>query len=244
MSIEERFFNVDGQWNVIHLPKKPSGFGVMILGDLNHFVDEKTSLWKQNERLWLIQHLRNRGYTCFYSNLYGRNWGSPKAITLAKRLYHHVIKSEILNPKIHLLAEGMGALVALKLMEEMQGNIRSCLLINPCLDLKGHFYQMKLNRLFYKQTVKEIGAAYGIANKNVEPFVETLADLSAYQSAVPVKIWHAASGVQFPFKVHSRKYEEIRYHLHAPIELSIHLPEKRLSLGNITDFYKLYEKEV
>ena len=64
-----------------------------------------------------IQSLLKEGYTVFYSNLYGKNWGSEKAVKLAKRLYEHIIRSEIMNDKIHIIAEGMGALVALKLLQ-------------------------------------------------------------------------------------------------------------------------------
>ena len=44
----------------------------------------------------------------FNSNLFGRHWGAEKAVTYAKQLIHSVLKQEILNPKIHILAEGMG----------------------------------------------------------------------------------------------------------------------------------------
>lgn len=42
--------------------------------------------------------------------------GAEKAVTYAKQLIHSVLKQEILNPKIHILAEGMGALVADELL--------------------------------------------------------------------------------------------------------------------------------
>ena len=133
-------FSLDTQWNVVHVPERPNGFGVLVLGDKDHFVESSTSLWIQHGgRSQLLQCLQDEGYTVFYSNLYGRHWGSPEAYHLAKQLYHLVMKQEILNKRIHILAEGMGALLALQLMEN-DGNtfIRSAGLLNPCIDLHTH----------------------------------------------------------------------------------------------------------
>ena len=33
MTITERFFQIETEWNVIHLPFKPNGFGILIIGD-------------------------------------------------------------------------------------------------------------------------------------------------------------------------------------------------------------------
>ena len=109
--MEIRNFQLDTEWNVIHYPERPKGFGILIIGDERNFVDSNTSFWLQNEgKTKLLQSLLDAGYTVFYSNLYGKNWGSEKAVRLSKRLYQHMIRSEILNGKIHILAEGMGAL--------------------------------------------------------------------------------------------------------------------------------------
>jgi pimeloyl-ACP methyl ester carboxylesterase len=226
VSIDKRTFQIDNQWNIIHLPERPNGFAVMIIGDCSHYVDAHTSLWKQStERAHLIQSLKDQGYTIFYSNLYGRHWGSPKAVTLAKRLYHYVMKHEILNPNVHLIAEGMGTLVALRLMEEMEPHIRSTIFINPCINLKHHYNHEMQNRLFFKRLVREMSFAYNIEELNIEQLIIDLPEIKDLKAKTPVKIWHAARGVSFNFRDHSRAYEKRRLEIHAPISLLIHVPE-------------------
>lgn len=100
MKITERFFQMDSEWNVVHLPYKPNGFLVFIFGDRNHFVGEDSSFWLQHYgRNQLLTSLRNKGYTLVNSNLFGRHWGSEKAVAYAKQLIHYVFKQEILNEK-------------------------------------------------------------------------------------------------------------------------------------------------
>ncbi len=79
----------------------------------------------------------------FYSHLYGANWGSPKAVKLAKQLIYYVLKTEILNERIYVFAEGMGALVALQLMNDLRDQIRAVALLNPCLHLQAQLQHEK-----------------------------------------------------------------------------------------------------
>jgi hypothetical protein len=167
--MENRNFQLDTEWNVVHYPQQPTGFGILIIGDERSFVDKENSFWTQNEgRLALINHFKQAGYTVFYSNLYGKNWGSDKAVRLAKQLYDFMMRTEILNGKIHILAEGMGALVALKLVKEMGQGIRSVELLNPVLTLKDQLEHEKENKFFYKKILKEIALSYGLDVKEVE----------------------------------------------------------------------------
>jgi hypothetical protein len=244
VSIDKRTFQIDNQWNIIHLPEQPNGFAIMIIGDCSHYVDANSSLWKQNtERANLIQSLKKKGYTIFYSNLYGRHWGSPKAVTLAKRLYHYVMKHEILNPNIHLIAEGMGSLVALRLMEEMESQIRSALFINPCFDLKQHFNHERQNRLFIKRLIRELSHSYSIPELNVPSLIEQLPEMRELSAKTPVRIWHAARGVSFNFRDHSRPYEKRRLEIEAPISLSIHVPENTFNPARaFSEFFQENEK--
>ncbi|MFC0189139.1 hypothetical protein ACFFJY_12625 [Fictibacillus aquaticus] len=246
MAISKRFFQMDNQWNVIHLPERPSGFALIILGDANHFVEKGTCLWTQSQdRKAFLDYLIRKGYTVFYSNHYGRHWGSPKAVTLAKRFHHYIMKHEILNPKIHIIGEGMGGLVALSLMEEMEESIRSCVLLNPCLQLKSHFIKEKENRLFFKRMVREISASYSIHAEGVETMLEKLKPLCSHNALVPVKIWHAASGCPYHFNDHSRVYEKCRLEKNAAIELTLHLPEhKGEDYSWIGEFLKRHEAEL
>jgi hypothetical protein len=242
--MENRNFKLDTEWNMIHYPEKPTGFGILIIGDERHFVDDKTSFWTQNEgKMALIDSLKNSGYTVFYSNLYGKNWGSDKAVKLAKRLYEFVIRTEIINHKIHLLAEGMGALVALKLMEEMNGNIRSVVLLNPVLSLKYHLEQEKEHKFFYKKLLKEVSHSYNAESNQIVEIMnrpETKDDWSQFHSEVPAKIIHVLAG--------NRAYKQSKLlnnlsvkwkNERVPVTISYLVPEKKQHLdAYIVNFMK------
>ncbi len=47
--MESRNFQLDAEWNIVHYPEQPLGFGILIIGDERHFVDQNTSFWLQNE---------------------------------------------------------------------------------------------------------------------------------------------------------------------------------------------------
>jgi hypothetical protein len=243
--IHRRFFSLDTQWNVVHVPERPNGFGVLVLGDKDHFVESSTSLWIQHGgRSQLLQCLQDEGYTVFYSNLYGRHWGSPEAYHLAKQLYHLVMKQEILNKRIHILAEGMGALLALQLMEN-DGNtfVRSAGLLNPCIDLHTHAEHEKNNKFFYKQFTKDLTQAYKVERKQVSKLIKEYPSVTELKSTLPVKIWTAPNAsTHYPI-AHSKKYELHREELHSPIMLSLYLPEKNyLFERSLLQFYKQNEK--
>jgi hypothetical protein len=237
--MDYRHFQLDTEWNVVHYPEKPTGFGILIIGDDRHFVDDEKDFWTQNEgKLSIINQLRESGYTIFSSNLYGRNWGSEKACELAERLYQYVIRSEILNHKIHLLAEGMGALVALRLMERMKGKIRSVILLNPILSLNFHLELEKENRVFYKKLIRELAAAYTMDLKMLENHIFKMEGFIELDFDVPIKIIHVLAGG----KAHkqSKQYQQII----TDHEINPHylLPEKKTQLGNIiTKFFNLHE---
>ncbi len=40
LSMENRNFQLDTEWNIIHYPERPTGFGILIIGDERHYVDE------------------------------------------------------------------------------------------------------------------------------------------------------------------------------------------------------------
>jgi hypothetical protein len=239
-----RFFEVDDQWCIIHIPERPNGFGILIIGDSNHYVDESTSLWIQSQqRFELIKSLCNEGYTVFYSNLYGANWGAPKAVEFLIRFYHIVLREEILNKSIHIIAEGMGAFGALELTRKMEGKIRSLSLLNPCLDLKSHVQTEKDNKLFYKRIIKEMATAYDIEEKEVVKKIIEPFNLNNFQLNTPMKIWHATDRVAYKFSAHSRKFEKIQSDNGSPVSLALHLFEKRFYVGkDICKFLKKHEK--
>lgn len=243
--MEIRNFQLDTEWNVIHYPERPQGFGILIIGDERHFVDENTSFWLQNEgKSILLKYLLDAGYTVFYSNLYGKNWGSQKAVRLSKRLYEHVIRSEILNEKIHILAEGMGALVALKLMQEMKDCIRSVVLLNPILSLDHQLELEKDRKFFYKKMIQELSESF---NQSGEQIISRIKDVDAPWNSkpdLPMKIIHVLSNSR-DYKQSkllnqlSVKWEDEK----APISICYMVPEKRLQMAApIIEFLKRYEE--
>jgi hypothetical protein len=240
--MENRTFQMDTQWNIIHYPEMPTGFGILIIGDERHFVDESKCFWTQNEgKLAMINQLKKAGYTVFSSNLYGRNWGSENAIELAQRLYHQVIRSEILNNKIHIIAEGMGALVAVKLMEKMQGQLRSMVLLNPILSLKYHIEQEKEHKFFYKKLMKELAAAHNMDLITLNDELENREDTVKLDCGVPIKIIHVLSGGKSYNQ--SKQLQQIL----SSTDLSPNyiVPEKKPQLGNmIIKFLNVYEKDL
>jgi len=246
--MENRNFLLDTEWSMIHYPDKPSGFGILIIGDERHFVHSEGSFWTQNEgKFNLIKKLNEEGYTIFYSNLYGKNWGSDKAVRMAKRLYEHMMRTEILNGKIHLIAEGMGALIALKLMHEMSNSdeaslIRTCVLINPILSLKDHLEQEREHYFFYKNLVKELAMAFEMDESLVPASIQDhQGNFEKYR--VPVKIIHVLKDSRAykqakrlkALSVNSRKKE-------LPISICYLLPEKSKETGShIIKFLKRHE---
>lgn len=238
--MENRNFQMDTEWNIIHYPEKPTGFGILIIGDERHFVDENKCFWSQNEgKLAIINQLKESGYTIFSSNLYGRNWGSENAVELAQRLYQHVIRSEILNNKVHILAEGMGALIAIKLVEKMKGTLRSLILLNPILSLKYHLEQEKEHKFFYKKVIKELTVAYQREQELLERDIFNMEERVTLEFDVPVKIIHVLSGGKAYNQ--SKLIQQMVKNIDT-IETSYILPEKKQQLGRMfIKFFKSHE---
>lgn len=242
--MENRNFKLDTEWNIIHYPERPAGFGILILGDERHFVDDRNSFWLQNEgRLPIINKFKESGYTIFSSNLYGRNWGSDKAADLAEKLYQYVMRTEILNKKIHILAEGMGALTAIKLMKKMTVQLRSVVFLNPILSLKHHLEQEKEHKFFLKKLSKELESAYQCSFKQLEVQISEWDEDIPLDTGIPIKMIHVLTG--------GRAYNQTRFNLslikpgveNKTIESNIILPEKKPQLGAmIVKFFSNHEK--
>ncbi|KQL54995.1 hypothetical protein AN964_16790 [Heyndrickxia shackletonii] len=154
-------FQFEQEWCMIHYPEKPNGFAIFIIGDTQHYVNDETSFWLENKgREMMISAFTNEGYLVYYSNLFGRNWGNDIAVKHAFRLYQYIIRQEILNNKIHVLGEGMGALAAIKLIPFLKENIRSLVLISPCVSLEAHMNQEQRRKFFYKKLLREVQFAF------------------------------------------------------------------------------------
>lgn len=238
--MEQRTFQIDGQWNIVHYPEQPSGFSVLIIGDRGHFVEQGSSFWLQHPgRLRILEHLKANGYTLFSSNLYGANWGNSKSVELAMKLYLNFMKSEICNDKIHILAEGTGALVAFQLMQELGALIRSVVLINPCLSLKLRLEKEKENKFFLKKMLHEVAAAYEIDPSESELFIMEKEEIPQLRET-PVKIIHLLS----LHKDQSPLYKQLqKQNKQTDIQLAYLLSEKLYKMPLIIhSFYKINEQ--
>lgn len=244
MEIRERFFFLEQEPCVIHLPEKPNGFGVLILGDYNHFVESGTSLWMQHVgKAQLLEELRNEGYTVFTSNLYGRHWGNDKAVRLAKRLYHVVMKKEILNERIHIIAEGMGALVALDMMATMPEYIRSAVMLHPCLDLPRHLELEREHKFFYKRLVRELTAAYEASEEDLPAKIHAKT-FRSFSSHVPVRMFVPTSERK-ERKMIVREYEQLQLQSGHPISLSFHVQDAKYKVvRSILQTFHMHETDL
>lgn len=245
--MKSRNFQLDTEWCMIHYPDKPSGFGILIIGDDRHFVDSNSSFWTQNEgKSTLIKKLREQGYTIFYSNLYGRHWGSDKAVDNAKCLYEHIVRTEIINEKIHIIAEGMGSLVALKLMHEMGDMIRSAVLINPILSLKHHLEQEKEHKFFYKKLLKELANSYEVETGKIQDLLDKHEKNLTEGLKVPVRIIQILSGGRAYKQSDYLKKRSIQWEKeNTPISVFYMLPDKKQRISfQMTGFFRKYEKEL
>ncbi|MGE6630966.1 hypothetical protein [Bacillus sp. NPDC077027] len=247
MGINERFLQLGSQWNVIHLPQKPNGFGILILGDRNHFVREDTSFWLQHYgRSQLLTGLRDDGYTLFNSHLHGNHWGCEKAVFDAKQLIHYTLKQEILNREIHVLADGMGALIAMKLAAEMPDVLRSIAMLNPCLNLEAHRNREKEHKFFYKQFIKELSQSYDLSEKEAE--AHTLLPLPTASVEVPIHIWQRISGAPYSFELHAKpfiKQQNLNIDSKQNVDLTMHMFDHPSRIfQSVRKFYKSHEREL
>ncbi|WP_409304644.1 hydrolase [Peribacillus sp. SCS-155] len=239
--MEQRTFQIDSEWCIVYYPWRPSGFAVLVIGDRNQFVDQEGSYWLQHPgRLQILDYLKSAGYMMFSSNFYGSSWGCPKSVELARELYLFVMKNEILNSRIHILAEGSGALTAMKLMHEMKDAIRSAVFINPVLSLKKNMAKEKESKFFYKKWIKEVAQAYEMETKECEKQIESLAEYGP-PIDIPLKIIHVIGTND------KEQYEYYRLLEENPgretMEIQYLLPEKRYKIPHqIEHFCKKYEE--
>lgn len=241
MAGQRRFFQLDEQGCIVHVPERPNGFALFLIGDGDHFVNEQTSFWLEHpgRRQWLEDWLE-RGYTVFSSHLYCWHWGSPKAVRLARQLIYSVLKSEIVNQRIYIVAEGMGALVALQLLGAMPSQIRAVAMINPCLDVRAQLDYEQEHPFVYRRMVREIATAYGLKEEEVPEAVPSLF-LSPHD--VPVTIWQLAGVSPYPSALHSRKYEQWMKTTNNRVRVVYELPEKRRQLARqIGQFFCQYNE--
>lgn len=232
-----RSFQYDGQWNIVYYPKKPSGFSVFIIGDHHHYVDNQDSFWLHHPgRMQVLEEFKNQGYTGFSSNLYGGHWGSEKAVFLARSLYFIIMKSEILNEKIHIFAEGKGALIALKLLDELQGLVRSVVFLNPCLSFQDSWEKERERKVYYKPFMKEVSEAHDTTIERIELNNRNKTNIFINLS-VPIKIVHVMGDSD---SQNSALYKKLHYYNKEETEIVYLLPEKRYKVAAET--IRLFKK--
>jgi pimeloyl-ACP methyl ester carboxylesterase len=165
---------------------------------------------------------------------------------MAERLYHHIMRSEILNSKIHIIAEGMGALIALDLVKSLKDAIRSIVFINPVLSLKSQLELEKEHKFFYKKLLREISVAYNLEITNIEETILSFGNPVDEVPHIPLKVIHVLSGKRSyqQFEISKKfvaKWEEYNKTIHS----TYLLPEKKQQIGKIiTTFFHQFEKEL
>lgn len=242
MSITERYYQLSGEWCVTHFPEKPSGFGVLLIGDNNSYVEPKASFWLEHfGRVRVLEALRDEGYTIFSSNLFGRHWGNKYAYQLAASQYLHVMRHEILNKKIHIIAEGVGALVAFELMKRQAENIRSVVLITPCLHLNEYIHQEQQNKFFYKRLMNELQVAYELSEEKIWNVTKAKTFLQD-DTHIPVKIYTTTNGYEKELCTLYKLQKENNYGI---MELSYYVKERKYDIGpSLSAFLKKFETEL
>ena len=236
--MEYRTFQLDGQWCMIHYPFKPSGFGVLLIGGRRAFVEKDTSYWLEHPgRYPIAEHLRSEGYTLFTSNFYSPNWGSVSSAELAAKLYHLMQKSEILNEKIFIAAEGSGAMTAMKLMGLLKEHIRCAVFINPILTLNDEMDKEKHNKFFYKKWLSEAAAAYQKSPADMETYILETENSRLDKPQAPIEIIHVLDHLS---ENRPKLYDA--FPDGSPVSVSYFLPEQRYKIpGKISRFFKQHE---
>lgn len=202
-----RRFTLDGEPCLLHIPEQPNGYLVLYLGDVGQYVEEDRSFWMEHpERSKLLHSLLNKGYTLFSSNLHGNAWGSPNAVHLLNQVYHYVTRQVTVNPYIHVIAEGMGAITVLNWQAKHKMNIRSMTFLTPCLHLQALYHQERINQLFFKRLQKELASSYDIHESKIEE--EIILPSTIPETTTPVLIYHDVANPYYSVHEHSRRFEE------------------------------------
>lgn len=245
MSVDETFFKIENQWNLLFFPRQPNGFAVFIIGDHSKSVEESSSIWHQHpERFLFIQALIKEGYTIFTSQLFGRHWGSKRAVDYSEQLYHLVYKRALLNKKIHLIAEGSGALVSQSLIKRRPELIRSVLYINPCLDLLAFAKQEEHNKLYYKRFIREFAQAHSMEEDAAALSLSIdQNEFNRTNQYPPIHIIHDVLHKRFPFDQHSRPFTLVAQDKEMQVTLSLHGGGKTFSsyIDPACRFFKKHE---
>ncbi len=239
--INQKTFQLNKEWTTIFYPEQPSGFAVMLLGGEKHYINEKANYWLDHPgKKQMLEYLLNRGYTVFSSYLSGTHWGNAEAAELAIEMYAFFIRKEIVNERIHIIAEGTGALLLDTICHKLKGKVRSIVLLNPILSVKKSYEKEEINKFFVKKMKNELYEAYQLNDQTFKEWMEKKSDMTI-GTDIPVSIVHVLEKLEsnLPYKyksfIDNHPLSEIKYIT----------PEKRYIIPyQINSFFKKHEKDL
>lgn len=219
-----RIFTLNDQYCIIHYPEKPNGFGVLVIGGEEKYVDKQSSNWlSNNARQKILQSFLDDGYTVYYTNFNYRHMGNKQSVEQVASLYEFIKRTEILNERVHIIAEGIGTLIAMDLLKNKREMVRSILFINPIFSIQWMISILKDQPFLYKKTIKDLSSAYNISEESCEKNIKNL-KVTSFTITYPFVIIHILEhGIQDAlwtqlYKKYFSKYNENIY---------VILPEKR-----------------
>ncbi len=240
VTMKQKTFQYNHEWTTIFYPDRPSGFSILLLGGEQHYILEKTNFWMEHPgKRQMVEHLLGKGYTLIGSNL-GAHWGREETAGRLAELYAHFIRQEIVNEKIHVLAEGTGALLLGRLSALLEGKIRSIGMLNPELSLLRRYEKEKENKFFHKKFMKEVSLAHHIEADEVANWITSFPDCHIPKE-IPV-LWIQVMDHyvrDFP------AYHQHLTHAHSDLEIKYVTPEKRFSIPyQMNSFFRRHEKHL
>jgi hypothetical protein len=239
--INHKTFQLNKEWTTIFYPEQPSGFAIMLLGGDKHYINEKANFWLDHPgKKQMLEYLLKRGYTVFSSYLSGAHWGNAEAADLAMEMYAFFIRKEIVNERIHIIAEGTGALVLDTICHKLKEKIRSVVLLNPILSVKQSYEKEEINKFFFKKMKKELYQAYQLDDHTFKEWMEKKPDTTLGKD-MPVLIVHVLDRLESNLPV---KYSSF-INNHPSSEIKYITPEKRYIIPyQINSFFKNHEKDL
>jgi hypothetical protein len=239
--INHKTFQLNKEWTTIFYPEQPSGFAVMLLGGDKHYINEKANFWLDHPgKKQMLEYLLKRGYTVFSSYLSGEHWGNAEAADLATEMYAFFIRKEIVNERIHIIAEGTGALVLDTICQKLKEKVRSVVLLNPILSVKQSYEKEEINKFFFKKMKKELYQAYHLDDHTFEEWMEKKPDMTLSKD-MPVLILHVLDKLESNLPI---KYNSFIDN-HPLSEIKYITPEKRYIIAyQINSFFKTHEKDL
>lgn len=172
--MDQRIFTLNNNYCIIHYPERPNGFGVLVIGGKEQYVNKNETNWTTNyHRKKMLRFLMDEGYTIFYTNFNQEHMGNDETVERIHNLYEYVIRTEIINEKIHVIAEGTGAIIALDMLANKQNRLRSIVYINPVFSLEWLTDLVKDQPFLYKRIITDMAEAYRIHEEQCEEIIKT-----------------------------------------------------------------------